>query len=141
METEDDFEVETEVSSWMNNQLDVELKRIKSMQSNAIPLPVKNMGIIREKKGNKELVINRLEINTSFDFDKIVQLMISDSTPCPMKKDFSYVNVVLFADKPLPLIVPYLYLVDKQNELKEWLFINNSLQRTRRRIDDFEVLK
>ncbi len=83
--------------------------RIKQQGSNAIPIPVckwlrnnddvmvvlifpkkvKNVGVFREEKK----VINRVETNTSFDFDLVQQLMVSDSTPCPLKEGFHYANV------------------------------------------------
>eukprot|EP00026_Physarum_polycephalum_P016663 Phypoly_transcript_17625.p1 GENE.Phypoly_transcript_17625~~Phypoly_transcript_17625.p1 ORF type:complete len:165 (+),score=29.89 Phypoly_transcript_17625:297-791(+) len=121
------------VADWMDMMLQTELKRIREAGSNAIPVPVKNVGIIRED--NK--VINRIEANTAFDFDKIQQLMVSDPTPCPHKADFSYANVLLFTDKPVPIIFPYMYSTATPNKLKSWLFVNNSLQQSRHQVKKF----
>lgn len=51
-----------------------------------------------------------------------------------------YVNVVLFTEKPVPLLLPYLFHKSHQadNDLREWVFINKSLERSRHRVDPLE---
>lgn len=91
------------------------------------------MCIVREGK----MIINRLEMDTKFDFNLIKQIMISEAVSCPLKEGFLYVNVLLFTDKPLPIILPYLYQKDKANKLTEWLLINSDNIRVRHRVESF----
>jgi len=57
-----------------------------------------------------------------------------------MKKGYRYINVLLFANNPVPLIVPYVYQESTENKLTEWLFINNQFSRSRHTIKEFNTL-
>lgn len=92
------------------------------------------MCIVRDGK----TIINRVEIDTKFDFSKVERILISDSIPCPLKKGYSYVNVLLFTKAPIPLVFPYLYLKETKNKLQEWVFINADKIRVRHHVDKFE---
>ncbi len=50
---------------------------------------------------------------------------------------FAYVNVVLFTEKPVPLLLPYVFdkLRQPENALTEWLFVNKKGDRARHRVD------
>jgi hypothetical protein len=48
--------------------------------------------------------------------------------------------VLLFTDKPLPLIVPYLYKKDPKNSLQDWLLINCKGERSKHHIDSFKTI-
>ncbi|EGC34112.1 hypothetical protein DICPUDRAFT_12102, partial [Dictyostelium purpureum] len=126
--------IEKKVVAWMKEQVNNEKKRIISLGSKSILVDVKNAGIVKED--NK--IINRMELNTSFDFNKVTQIMVSDSIECPMKKGYYYMNVLLFANNPIPLLVPYIYLKSTENKLNDWLFINNQFQRSQHRINEFK---
>lgn len=89
---------------------------------------------MREEKD----IINRVEMDTKFDFNLIKHILISDVVKCPYKPGFVYVNVLLFTDKPLPLIIPYLYRREKANKLNEWLLINADGVRVRHHVDSFQ---
>lgn len=95
-------------------------------------MAVKNCGVVREKA---HVVVNRVEVNTGFDFDNVQRLMLSDPVPCPVKAGYWYVTVLLFTDKPLPLVLPYLYERNSYNTLTQWVFINNNLARSRHSVD------
>ncbi|KAK5583944.1 hypothetical protein RB653_005550 [Dictyostelium firmibasis] len=127
--------IEKNVVVWMKDQLNKEKRRINRMGSKSIPVDVKNAGIIKEENG---VILNRLELNTSFDFDKVGQIMVSESIECPVKKGYNYITVLLFANNPIPLIVPYIYLKDGQNKLTDWLFINNQFSRSRHSINEYK---
>lgn len=63
--------------------------------------------------------------------------MISPVQDYPLKSDHSYCHVILLTDKTdFPLLIPYIYTCNSngKNELKEWLFINNKLERARHSI-------
>jgi hypothetical protein len=87
-------------------------------------------------------VINRVECDTTFDFSKVTMILTSAETSCPVKSGFSYVNVVLFTEKPVPLLLPYLY--DKahqpENDLSEWAFVNKNGLRVRHKMDNAEMV-
>lgn len=97
-------------------------------------IQVTNMCIVREEKD----IINRVEMDTKFDFNLIKHILISDAIKCPFKPGFVYVNVLLFTDKPLPIIIPYLYRREKANKLNEWLLINADGVRVRHHVDSFQ---
>ncbi|KAL6069345.1 hypothetical protein QOT17_007608 [Balamuthia mandrillaris] len=124
-EEADRYRRERAVGEWMQNLVKEEVKRIKSAGSNAIPVPIKNTALLR--KGNK--IINRVEVDTGFDFNKVRQIMLSDPVPCPLKPSFFYVHVLLFTHQPIPIILPYLFKKKrKTNNLTDWMFINNKGQ-------------
>ena len=83
------------------------------------------------------MIVNRLEVETTFDFNKVNTLMVSTETRCFLKPGYAYVNLVLFTEKPVPLLLPYLFDKARQtdNDLKEWVFINKNLERSRHRVD------
>lgn len=101
-------------------------------------------------------VINKLEVNTEFDFELITKILTSAPEPCPAKPGFHYVHLILIAEtKPLPLLLPYLYppspgrvrrvvpllpvtlpvyisaldrfKANALNDMSEWSFTNNDL--------------
>ena len=76
-------------------------------------------------------------MNTGFDFKKIIQIMISDSTDCPTKEEFKYINVLCFTHQPMPIILPYLYKDEKENNLDCWLFINSKGVRVKQKVSSF----
>eukprot|EP00002_Diphylleia_rotans_P025290 TRINITY_DN4997_c0_g7_i1.p1 TRINITY_DN4997_c0_g7~~TRINITY_DN4997_c0_g7_i1.p1 ORF type:complete len:145 (-),score=35.38 TRINITY_DN4997_c0_g7_i1:76-510(-) len=126
-----------ELKKWVKEQIDAEVSRIKAAGSMAIPLSVKNMSIVRENKK----VFNRLEVETAFDFDQIIQIMVSDPVACPLKTGNSYCHVLLFKDmqKP-PIILPYIYQPTKSNKLNEWIIINQAMKRTILHVNSFRKL-
>ena len=88
------------------------------------------------------IIINRVECDTNFDFTTVRMLLLSNEAPCPEKAGYAYVNVVLFTEKPVPLLIPYLFdrLRQPENDLQEWVFINNKLQRARHHVDNMSEL-
>jgi hypothetical protein len=93
--------------------------------------------------------VNRVELNTDYDFDKVrgcawvchmlrptccvvqvSQLLYSPPAPCPLKEGYSYTNVVAFdVRSPVPQLFPYLYDTTVEgHSLSHWLFVNNKLK-------------
>ena len=135
----------------------------------AVPLSVKNHGIVLEELSQKNkvkiIVVNRIEVNTAMDFSKIIQIMVSDPISYPYKPGYAYVHVVCLTDKPLPLLIPYIYPervsttpttittpdhppiiqiasgpsggVVLENNLKEWIFVNIKSQSARHHIQHY----
>ena len=60
-------------------------------------LEVEKKGKKKGKKNSKKTTyINRLEVNTNFDFGKIQQVMVCETrVPCPLKPGFEFVTVLL----------------------------------------------
>ena len=88
-------------------------------------------------------IVNRVECDTTFDFNKVTMLLLSAETECWIKQGYSYVNVVLFTEKPVPLLLPYLFdkLHQPDNTLQEWAFINKNLEKARHRVGDLTEVK
>lgn len=128
------LQADPKLKEWLKGKVDAEIASIKERGANAIPMSVSNTSIVREDN----LIINRVEMDTKFDFTLIKQILVSSPTSCPLKPGFVYVNVLMFTDKPLPLIIPYLYQKQKGNKLTEWLLINADGIRVRHHIDKFE---
>lgn len=86
-------------------------------------------------------VVNRVECATAFEFDKVVEILVSESKACPVKEGFKFVTVVLFTKKPIPLLLPYLFDGRyERNDLRSWLFVNSKLQESRHEIDSIVEL-
>lgn len=134
--------VETEVKSWLEGLVAKECCRVRRVNgTRVIPLPVKNCGILVESKGKKNVIVNRLEIDTGFDFDKVKQILLSPPIPCPVKPNFSMVFCVLLTEKPLPMIVPYMFdVTTRLNFLREWVFINSRLKKSRHSIQGLKSI-
>eukprot|EP00298_Acanthocystis_sp_HF-20_P029654 c8564_g1_i1.p1 GENE.c8564_g1_i1~~c8564_g1_i1.p1 ORF type:complete len:203 (+),score=78.21 c8564_g1_i1:39-647(+) len=126
------------VRDWVTNQIEQEKKKIEQNGSKCIPMKTSRMGIVYD--GNKW--INRLDIMSGQDFEKVTQIMISDVVECPndVREGFSYLNVLLFTDKPIPMICPYIFKKDKGNKLKWWLFVNSDGKRALHRVEGFNPL-
>lgn len=137
--TEGEAAPESEVATWMQEQLAAEIARLNEQGARVAPVKVKNTGLVRERRGGREVVFNRIECDTSFDFRKITQLLHSDPVDCPLKPGFKYVNVVCFSRKPIPLLIPYLYdAAAEGHDLARWLFVNNRLDEARQIIEHFD---
>lgn len=130
-------------------------------------MKVKNFGVVVDLSRKKPTAINRIEIDTTFDFKKVQQIMVSPGVSYPHKENFEYVNVLLFTDNTEPpMIVPYLYdtkfktqepveepedgssianteaennrpWINVKNNLTEWLLVNSQHMRARHHIDEF----
>eukprot|EP01133_Synstelium_polycarpum_P013249 gene13249-15569_t len=112
-----DDHIEKTVLVWMKEQLNIEIKRIKTQGATCVALEVKNTGTVKDDG----LVINRLEVKTVFDFDNVQNIMVSDSVECPHKKGYHYIN-------------------SKDNKLTDWIFINDELKRSQHKIEAYEVV-
>jgi len=96
------------------------------------------MSVVREDGD----VVNRIEVNTGMCFDTIKQIMISEPVSCPHREGFLFVHVVCFTDpsKPMPLLLTYLYDGREENSLQDFVFINNSDQRSWHRISSYSAV-
>jgi len=116
-----EIDIEAFLMQWFHSLVSKEVKRLKEQNINAIPVPVKGMDTIPAG----HVVLNRLEIDTNYDFTKITQIMVSDPIPCPFLPAYQYVHVLLFVnEKTPPIILPFFHQQQKNNQLTDWLFIN-----------------
>lgn len=127
------------VATWVKERAAEELQRVLAVPGQrALSIPVNNTALVHERTGLKKgdvCVVNRLECATKFDFSKVAQILVGPPTPCPLKRGFSYVNLVLFAAAaapaaakapPVAMLVPYLYDTGiPDNDLTQWLFVNS----------------
>jgi len=116
-----EIDIEAFLMQWFHSLVSKEVKRLKEQDINAIPVPVKGMDTIPAG----HVVLNRLEIDTNYDFTKITQIMVSDPIPCPFLPAYQYVHVLLFVNEKMPpIILPFFHQQQKNNQLTDWLFIN-----------------
>ncbi|KAI9106048.1 hypothetical protein DFS34DRAFT_42986 [Phlyctochytrium arcticum] len=150
---EEDLALDEEGKRWLADKIEEEAIRLRKAGVKPLVLSVKNFGVVRQDDHYPPLVINRLEIDTGFDFGKrIKQLMVSDSIDFPLREGFRYCNLVLLTEVlEVPLLVPYVYpsaLLKEdesatlkrsliKNDLREWLLINSKHQRSRQSISEF----
>ncbi|KAL1522712.1 hypothetical protein AB1Y20_017687 [Prymnesium parvum] len=130
-------DVEHELKLWVQSKVEDEVSRVVGLGQKVIKLPVKNCAVVRQVKD----VVNRLEVDTGFNFDTVVQILLSDPVPCPpeVKDGYALRFVVLSTGKPMLLLLPYLYDTSMVgNTLTEWEFINNALASSRHKVDHFE---
>ena len=82
-------------------------------------------------------IVNQVVCDTQFDFDSVRLLLVSHEIKCFEKPGHAYVNVVLFTEKPVPLMVSHLFYRQRQpdNDLKDWAFINRRGEIARHHID------
>jgi hypothetical protein len=74
--------IDLEAKQWMSERLQEECERLKQNDIRAIPLSLLNMGLYLQQpdqpqhRRNKRAtdVVNRVEVNTNFDFDKIQEV-------------------------------------------------------------------
>eukprot|EP00698_Gefionella_okellyi_P018072 TRINITY_DN5390_c0_g1_i2.p2 TRINITY_DN5390_c0_g1~~TRINITY_DN5390_c0_g1_i2.p2 ORF type:complete len:167 (-),score=33.69 TRINITY_DN5390_c0_g1_i2:49-498(-) len=130
----DDETPEVAVAAWMKEQVEKEIQRFASMGHKSIALPVKNMGIVMDG----QTCVNRVELDTNFDFNKIRQIQIAEPVACPHKDGYNFLFVLLISTSPIPLVMPYLYQRNRKNKLQHWIFINNKLERSRHKIEGFQ---
>ncbi|KAF9582635.1 hypothetical protein BGW38_010950 [Lunasporangiospora selenospora] len=157
----------TDAKAWIKEHVEQEVERIKATGTRITALPVKNFGIVVNTTRKKATAINRIEIDSPFDFKQVQQIMVSPGINYPHKENYDYVNVLLFTeDTTEPMIVPYLYdtklktqeavedeegtsssgantaddqrpWINVKNNLTDWLLVNAQHMRARHHIDEF----
>ncbi|KAI9301532.1 hypothetical protein BJ944DRAFT_271359 [Cunninghamella echinulata] len=153
-----DAEIDQTAKTWIIEQVENEVKRIRDVGSSVIPLKILNCGVVANFDHKKPFAINRIELDTNIDISKIEQVMVSPAITYPHKSNFYYVNLILVTKKPIPFIIPYLYHdnlkvtqpekeengkkvpskdVILKNEMKEFLFINKKGIRGRFSIHEY----
>jgi hypothetical protein len=118
--------------TWLQARAEEESQRIQSHGTKCLILPINNFtttlthdtsdgGVVK-----KAYVLNRIEIQTQLDFDRVIELMVGESIGYPYQEGWAYVNIILFTDAPLPMLVPYIYNQEGQvqNDLSHWEFVN-----------------
>ncbi|KAF9321135.1 hypothetical protein BG003_003328 [Podila horticola] len=156
-----------DAKAWIKENVEQEVARIEATGTKITAMKVKNFGVVVNMSRKKPMAINRIEIDTTFDFKKVQQIMVSPGVSYPHKENFEYVNVLLFTDNTEPpMIVPYLYdtkfktqepveeseessiannnaeennrpWINVKNNLTEWLLVNAQHMRARHHIDEF----
>ncbi|KAI8067897.1 hypothetical protein BC940DRAFT_367529 [Gongronella butleri] len=154
----DQVDVDQTAKAWIQEQMDTEVNRIRTVGTSVIPVGIKNCGILPNFDQRKARAINRIELDTNFNVNKVEQVMVSAPVEYPHKENFFFVHVVLVTSSPIPLLVPYLYQaglkvtqpervdgdrkipskeVVLKNDLKEFLFINKQGIRGRFSIHEY----
>ncbi|KAI9008413.1 hypothetical protein BC832DRAFT_423677 [Gaertneriomyces semiglobifer] len=158
---EQEVEVDEESKQKLSDRIAKEAARLKDLKLVPLVLSVKNYGVVRHNNS----LINRIEVDTGFDFGLIKQIMYSEPVPCDWKPGFNYVHLILLAETASttamshPILIPYIYpttlLPDPdttntkssssssgstkpiKNDLKEWLLVNAKGARVRHSVNEF----
>jgi hypothetical protein len=132
------------LAEWVRAQMAAEVARLERAGVRVLPLRVKNMGIAveREGPGKPRRVLNRLELDTSFNFSAVVRLLVGPPTPVPAELSAGrgklvYHNLVLGTTSPVTLLAGYVTepSLHPDNELALWRFVNNRLQAADHRVE------
>lgn len=153
---QDEDNPDADAVKWIRAQFDAEVERLKAQGQRVVPLAVKNCSLAREGRqminrvrahralcpvpqfpAHGAALAPQMELATAFDFRKVKQILVSEPVQCTPKPGFKYVNVVMFTDKPLPLIVPYIFDSGFKNDLRQWVFINTRMERARHKVGHF----
>ena len=135
------------IVQWMNEQVRQEAADITARGCRALPMEVQKIVVEREKAdvgetedGEAEMIVtNVLSIDTNFDFDRIQQIVVSDPpVVCPISPDLHYVNIGCLTEKPLPLMLPFVFRPDSANHMDRWCFINATGKRSVHAIQHFQ---
>ena len=96
-----------------------ECEKINVAGARAIPLKVKNCGVLIEAddlvaaqaKRRRVQVVNRIEIASGMDLRSVSQIMVSEPTKYPFREGYEYVHVLCFtaASNTMALLIPYIY--------------------------------
>ncbi|KAG0173674.1 hypothetical protein DFQ28_007985 [Apophysomyces sp. BC1034] len=158
LDNEFEDQIDVLAKEWIQQQVDGEVKRIRDVGSSILPLKIINCGLVPNFEQKKARAINRVELDTMFDISKVQQVMVSPAVNYPHKPHFSYVNLILVTNQPIPFIAPYLYQTNfktiqpekeedgrkfpskevvLKNDLREFLFINKKGMRARLSIHEY----
>ncbi|KAI8993160.1 hypothetical protein BDB01DRAFT_832014 [Pilobolus umbonatus] len=151
-------QIDLVAKEWIKEQSEKEIKRIEDVGSSVLPLKISNCGIVPNFDNKKARAVNRVEIDTDYDLNKVQQIMVSPPTAYPHKAHFNYVNLILVTDQPTPFLAPYIYqtnlkviqpakeedgrkypskTITLKNDLREFLLINNKGIRSRVTIHEY----
>mmetsp|Transcript_22067 Transcript_22067/g.86786 ORF Transcript_22067/g.86786 Transcript_22067/m.86786 type:complete len:204 (-) Transcript_22067:203-814(-) len=140
---------------WMNDQVSAEAAKISERGTRVLPMVVQRISLERKKRtadagsplaaaahGGEEELTNVITIDTNFDFELIRQLVVSaEPQRCEPKPELMYVNVACFTEKPLPLLLPFVYKPEPANRLDRWCFINATGARALHVVESFTALQ
>lgn len=158
------------VSGWAREQLDVEIKRLQGLGVKVLPVPVLRVALEIErpedvpKLSKEELkalrkakkpvpitagrnIVNYIQANSSFDFNRVTQIMVSASKPCDARAGWRYVTLLLrtspnagTAATAAPMLaLPYTYAAGPEysdNTLQHWKFENKDEKTARHVVDE-----
>ena len=73
------YQIDEALSTWIKTEASKEQARLSQEGVKALLLPVKNCSIVIDRQTNpkKPFPINRIEIETGFQFDKVKQVSLS----------------------------------------------------------------
>jgi hypothetical protein len=120
-----------------------ESKRVPKQPKSKIPKTKQLPGTVQTASKRKQptLTVNRLEVGSSFDFDGVVQLLVSPPRRCPHKAGYRFVTVVCITESSRTPLLLMGYLFDaarSENKLQHWQFVNNKGRSSRMDIEAFE---
>lgn len=75
--TDENHPIDLDAKEWMKARLDEECERLQANNVRPIPLTPLNCGLFVDNQGSPKRaksIVNRVELCTNFDFDKVIQV-------------------------------------------------------------------
>ena len=158
---ETQFEPESTVAVWIDEQIKQECQRLTNLGQKVLPLRVFNYGLLTERpekeekatKKNKKsntniakgrIITNRIEFGTNYNFDQIKQILTSPSIPCDSKPGYRYCHIILLTNtSPVALVFGYIWnnTLYNDNTLNRWLFINKLGKESLHIVNEYQDIK
>ena len=120
------------LKDWVKQQVAIEQARLQSMAMKALPMTVKN--ITTSNLGH------RIEIASAFDFNNVVELLLSDAQDCALKPGFVFQLVVLFTANGIksnicmlvPIVIPESF---RHANSMDVTFVNSNFSESTHHVD------
>lgn len=134
-------DIERALAAFVKDAVAEEARRLTRAGARVLVLPVANIGIVieeNEEGSRQRLVVNRVELATSFDTSAITGIMLSAPAPVPAhliepeRGDLVLYFVVLQTASPIALLAGVVVepSAHPDNDLSTWRFVNNKMQAT-----------
>lgn len=132
------------IIKFIEQQVELEKNRLVEQGARILPVKIRNTALILERrgKGTTPSKVNQIEFTTTYDFDNVVQILISNSIPVPHgeESNLRYVNLILLVGGPIAMLVPYIYKQEDDNNLNEWMLVNANGKCSRLRVENFKTI-
>eukprot|EP00762_Andalucia_godoyi_P003410 ANDGO_06633.mRNA.1 hypothetical protein AURANDRAFT_35198 len=137
---------DTELKAALERLVREEVERLKTQNVHALHLPLKNCGLVRRSDGD---CFNRVEVSSGYDFDKVVQLLISPAQAIANRKGWEMCVVICLTkslrdivqgERLVCIAIPYVHRRERSNSLRYWRFVNSQLTYSDHEVDALQTV-
>lgn len=130
-------EVPPALQAWVDAAVAAEVARIQGMGSKCLPVPVTACGTATEEGTDGAVTVHVVHADTKFDFAKVKQVMLSEPMAVPEEHGtgLQLLFLVLLAQAPIPLLLPYLH-VSSEGDKSQWRLCNAQGSQVRHSVGD-----